>query len=58
MLQSINGIVNDLQKFLRYVNGAAIFVFFTDLFVLLTAFAVFSTRGALYLNELELAILN
>ena len=27
--------------------------FFTELFVLLTAFAVFPTRGALYLNESE-----
>ena len=57
MLKLIIGIVNDLQKFLRYVIGAAIFVFFTDIFVLLTAFAVFYTRGALYLNELELAII-
>ena len=32
------------------------FVFFTELFVLLTAFAVFPTRAALYLNDLELKI--
>ena len=33
------------------------FCFFTELFVLLTASAVFPTRAALYLNNLELSIL-
>ena len=31
--------------------------FFTELFLLLTTFAVFCTRASLYLNDLELSIL-
>ena len=54
-MQSINGISNDLQKLLRYFNGTKISAFFTELFVLLTASAVFSTRAALYLNDWELS---
>ena len=57
ILQLINGISNDLHKLLKYYNGTTVFVFFTELFVLLTAFAVFPTRAALYLNNLELSIL-
>ena len=41
----------------KYFNGTTIFVFFKELFVLLTASAVFPTRAALYLNDLELSIL-
>ena len=33
-----------------------LFLFFTELFVLLTAFAVFPTRASLYLNDWELLI--
>ena len=53
----INDISNDLKKLLKYVNGTNIFVCFTELFVLLTASAVFPIRAALYLNDLELSIL-
>ena len=56
-MQLINGISNDLHNLLRYFNEITIFVFFTELFLLLTAFAVFYTRFALYLNDLELSIL-
>ena len=46
-----DGISNDLQTLLKYFHGTTIFVFFTELVVLLTAFAVFPTRTALYLND-------
>ena len=49
-LSLINGISIDLQKFLKYFNGATIFVFFTKLFPLSTP-AAFSTRVALYLRD-------
>ena len=49
--QLINGISNDLQKLLKYFNGASIFVLFAELLVLLTASAIFPTRAALYLND-------
>ena len=51
-----NGVSNNLQKLLRYFNGTEIFVFFTELFVLLVASAVYPTRAALYLNQWELSI--
>ena len=51
ILQLINAISNDLQKLLKYFNGTTIFASFTELFVLLTAFFVFPTRAALYLND-------
>ena len=54
ILKLINGISNDLQKLLNYFSELTIFVFFIKLFLLLTAFAVFPTRAALYLNNLEL----
>ena len=57
ILQLINCISNDLQKLLRYFNGTTTFVFFTELFVLLTLSAVYPARAALYLNDLELSIL-
>ena len=41
----------------KYFNGKTIFVFFTELTVLLTASAVFSTRATLHLNDLELSLL-
>ena len=43
ILQLINGISNDLQKLLGYFNETRIFAFFAELFVLLTASAVFPT---------------
>ena len=46
ILQLINGISNDLQKFLKYFNGTAIF---TPFFV--PSFPVSSIRLALYLNK-------
>ena len=49
-------ISNDLQKLLKYFNGTTIFVSFTELFVLATAFAVSRKRAALYLNDRELSI--
>ena len=49
-LSLINGISIDLQKFLKYFNGATIFVFFTKLFPLSTSTS-FPTRVALYLND-------
>ena len=57
ILQLINGISRDLRKLLRQFNGTTIYVFFTELFVLLTASAVFPTRAALYLNDWELSTL-
>ena len=54
-MQLINGICNDLQMLLRYIIGTKNFVFFTELFALLTASAVFPTRAALYLNHWELS---
>ena len=57
ILQLINCISNGLQKLLKYFSGTRIFVFFTELFVLLTAFTVYPARSALYLNDLELSIL-
>ena len=56
-MQLINSIYNDLQKLLKYFNGTTIFVFFTELFILLTTPAVFPTRAALCLIDLELPIL-
>ena len=55
-MQLINGISNDLHKLLKYFNGTTIFVVFTELFVLLTAYAVFPARAALYLNDWEVSI--
>ena len=52
VLQLINAI-NDLQELLKYFNGTTTFIFFTKLFSP-AASAVFPTRAALYLNDLEL----
>ena len=52
VLKLINGI-NDLQELLKYFNGTTTFIFFTKLFSP-AASAVFPTRAALYLNDLEL----
>ena len=41
---------------LKYFHGTIIFAFFTELFVLLTAFVVFPKRAALYLIDLEPSI--
>ena len=54
-MQLTNGISNDLQKLLKYFSGTSIFVIFTKLFPS-TASDVFSTRAALYLNDLELLL--
>ena len=43
------------EKLLKYFNGTRHFVFFTELFVLLTASAVFPTRAPWYLNDWELS---
>ena len=51
IFQLINGISSDLQKLLKYFNGTTVFVFFTELFVLLTTFAVVPKRADLYLND-------
>ena len=56
-MQLINSIYNDLQKLSKYFNGTTIFVFFTELFILLTTPVVFPTSAALYLIDLELPIL-
>ena len=56
IFQLICSTFNDLQKLLRYFNGTTIFAFFTELFVLLTASAVLTTRGALYLHNWEISI--
>ena len=53
ILQLIDDISNDLQKILKYFDGTIIFVFFEELFVLLTASEAFPTRAALYLNDLD-----
>ena len=55
VLQLINAI-NDLQELLKYFNGTTTFIFFTKLFSP-AASAVFPTRAALYLNDLELKTL-
>ena len=48
----------DLKKLVKCFNRTAIFVLFTELFLLLlTASAGFYTRAALYLNYLELSML-
>ena len=51
ILELINRISSDLYKLLKYFNGTTNFVFFTELFVLLTVSAVFPTMAALYLND-------
>ena len=56
VLQLINGISNDLQELLKYFNGTTTFILFTKLFSP-AASAVFPTRAALYLNDLELKTL-
>ena len=56
-MQLINGISNNLQKLLRYFSETTFFVFFTELFLLLTTFAVFCRRASLYLNDLDVSIL-
>ena len=50
-LQLVNGISNDLQKLLRYINGTTIF---TPSFFLFAPFAsVLPIRFDLYLNDQE-----
>ena len=56
ILQLFSGIFSDLKKLLNYFDGTAIFVFFAELFALLTAFSVFLTRAALYLDDWELSL--
>ena len=55
-LQLINDISNDPKKLLGYFMEQ-LFLFFTELFVLLKASAVFPTGAAFYLNDWELLIL-
>ena len=51
----INGISSNLQQLLIHFNRTTIFLFFRELFVLWTEFAVFPTRIDLYLNDWELS---
>ena len=44
------------KKLLKYFNGTTISASFTELFLLLTAPAVFPKRAAFYLNDWELLI--
>ena len=51
-LQLINGICNDLQKFLKYFNGTAIFTPF-----FLPPFGMLPIKFDLYLKDDELSVL-